>query len=116
MASAAEAKVGALFTNAQELLPMRQCLGELGHKQPATPIKIDNSTAQGIINNTIKQKRSKAMDMHFYWLRDRTLQKQFYIYWEPGKQNLANLPTKHHAGIQHHRVWPIYVYDRPRVQ
>ena len=63
MASAAEAELGALYTNAQEALPMRQCLEELGHKQPATPLKTDNSTAQGIINNTMKQKRSKAMDM-----------------------------------------------------
>ena len=114
MASAAEAEVGVLYTNAQEALPMRQCLEELGHPQPATPLKTDNSTAQGIINNTIKQKRSKAMDMKFYWLRDRALQKQVYIYWEPGHRNLADLPTKHHAGSHHHRVRPIYVYDKTK--
>jgi len=107
MASAAEAELGALYTNAQEVLPMRQCLEELGHKQPATPIKTDNSTAQGIVTNTIKQKRSKAMDMQFYWLRDRTMQKHFHIYWEPGKHNLTDLPTKHHAGSHHRRVRPI---------
>ena len=112
MASAAEAEVGALYTNAQEILPMRQCLEELGHKQPATPLKTDNSTAQGIINNTMKQKRSKAMDMRFYWLRDRILQRQFHIYWEPGKHNLADLPTKHHAGSNHIQVRPIYLYNK----
>ena len=112
MASAAEAEVGALYTSAQEILPMRQCLDELGHKQPPTPIKTDNSTAQGIINNTMKQKRSKAMDMRFYWLRDRTLQKQFRIYWEPGKHNLADLPTKHHPGSHHKQVRPIYIYNK----
>ena len=74
MVSAAEAEVGALYTNDQEILPMRQCLEELGHKQLATPLKTNNSTAKGIINNTIKQKSSKAMEMRFYWLRDRTLQ------------------------------------------
>ena len=63
MASAAEAEVGALYINAQEAVPMRQCLEELGHPQPATPLKMDKITAKGIINNTIKQKRSKAMDM-----------------------------------------------------
>ena len=47
---------------------MRQCLEELGHHQPGTPLKTDNSTGQGIINNTIKQKHSKAMDMRYYWL------------------------------------------------
>ena len=112
MASAAEAELGALYTNAQEALPMRQCLEELGHKQPATPIKTDNSTAQGIANNTIKQKRSEAMDMRFYWLRDRTVQKHFHIYWEPGKHNLADLPPKHHAGSHHRRVRLIYIYNQ----
>ena len=52
------------------------------------------------------------MNMRFYWLRDRTLQKQFFIYWEPGKHNLADLPTKHHTGSHHHRVRPIYIYDK----
>ena len=80
MASAAEAELGALYTNTQEALTMRQCLEELGHNQPATPLKTDNSTAQWIVNNTIKQKRSNAMDMSFYWLRDRTVQKYFHIY------------------------------------
>ena len=111
MASAAEAELGALYSNAQEILPMRQCLKELGHPQPATPIKTDNSTAQGIINNTIKQKRSKAMDMRFYWLRDRTKQGHFHIYWEPGRHNLADLPTKHHSGSHHRRLRPIYIYE-----
>eukprot|EP00536_Pseudo-nitzschia_multiseries_P010808 jgi/Psemu1/117305/gw1.343.9.1 len=64
MASAAEAEVASLFLNAREALPIRQslpirqCLIELGHPQPATPLKIDNNTAEGILNGTIKQKRS----------------------------------------------------------
>lgn len=71
MASAAETEVAALFMNAQEAVPMRMALEDLGHKQPATPLKTDNSTATRIVNNTIKQKTSKAIDMQFYWLRDR---------------------------------------------
>ena len=43
MASAAEAEVGALFVNAQLAAPMRVTLEELGHPQPATPMKTDNS-------------------------------------------------------------------------
>jgi hypothetical protein len=37
------------------------CLEELGHLQPTTPLKTDNTTANGIANDTVKQKRSKAM-------------------------------------------------------
>jgi hypothetical protein len=40
----------------------------LGHQQPATPLRTDNSTAFGILNETIKQKRSKAMDMGYHWI------------------------------------------------
>ena len=74
-------------------------------------MKTDNSTAQGILTGTIKQKRSKAIDMPFYWLKDRAKQGQFEIYWEPGKNNLADYPTKHHSGTHHATVRPIYLYD-----
>ena len=49
VSSASEAEVAALFMNAQEMVPMRQCLEELEHPQPATPLKTDNSTATGIV-------------------------------------------------------------------
>ena len=111
MSSAAEAEVGALFMNAQEAIPLRKCLEDLGHPQKPTPINTDNATAQGIVNDTMKQKRSKAMDMRFYWVRDRVQQKQFNIRWQPGKSNLAEYPTKHHTGNHHQQVRPIYLYD-----
>jgi hypothetical protein len=33
----------------------------------------------GILKETIKQKRSKAMDMRYHWLTDRVHQKQFDV-------------------------------------
>jgi hypothetical protein len=69
-ASAAEAKLGALFLNAQEAKVFRLVLVELGHPQPPTPIHIDNTTTAGIVNNTIKQKRSRSMEMRYFWLLD----------------------------------------------
>lgn len=55
-------------------------LQELGHAQPPTPVQTDNSTAASLANNTLKQNRSKAIDMRFYWLQDRVKQGQFYIF------------------------------------
>ena len=72
MASAAEAKLGALFLNCQEAVPIRITLEKMGHTQPPTPVQVDNSTALGIATGTIKQLKSKAMDMRFYWIRDRS--------------------------------------------
>jgi hypothetical protein len=53
-ASAAEAELGALFLNAQEVKVFRLVLAELGHPQPPTPTHIDNTTTVGIVNTTIK--------------------------------------------------------------
>ena len=107
----AKIKVAALFMNAREAVPMRQGLIELGHPQLATPMKTDNSTATGIINNTIKQKRSKAIDMRFYWLQDRVQQGMFDVYRAPGLNNLADYPTKHHSGKYHKAVRGIYLSE-----
>jgi hypothetical protein len=74
MASAAEAEFGGLFYNGQEACPIRQALLDMGHPQPATPMKSNNSTAYGIANDTVKQRKSKAMDIRFYWIRCRLKQ------------------------------------------
>jgi hypothetical protein len=80
MGSAAEAEIGAAYINAQEAVPIRTTLAEMGHPQPSTPIQVDNTTAVGFANDTMKQKRSKAIDMRFYWVKCRTRQKQFIVY------------------------------------
>jgi hypothetical protein len=66
LSSAAKAELGALFHNGKEACAIHITLKELGHPQPPTPINTANSTASGIANNTVKQKHSKAIDMHFY--------------------------------------------------
>lgn len=73
VASSAEAETGALFHNAQNIIAFRQALECLGHKQPPTPLKTDNSTACGYVNKNIKIKKSKSWDMRYHWLRDREL-------------------------------------------
>jgi len=113
VSSAAEAKLGALFLNAQNLCPIRTALAELGHPQPATPLQMDNNTASGIINDTVKQKCSKAVDMHFYWLCDRKRQGQFHIFWRPGATNRADYFSKHHPASHHQAVCPTYLHTPP---
>jgi hypothetical protein len=109
MSLAAEAELGALFLNAIEGVYLRQILIEMGHPQPRTPLQTDNTTAEGVINNKIQPKRTKAMDMRFHWLRDREAQGQFRIYWRPGKTNLADYFTKHHPPANHVNVRTEYL-------
>jgi hypothetical protein len=54
VASTADPEVGACFHNAQSGDPLRVTLTELGHTQPPTPLRMDNSTAYGIVHETIK--------------------------------------------------------------
>lgn len=110
MASAAEAEVAGIYMNAQLAVGYRNCLIEMGHPQPPTPIRTDNTTARGIITGTIKQKRSKAIDMRFYWLNDRYEQGQFDYVWGKGTENLGDAPTKHHPGSHHLQIRPIYLH------
>ncbi len=74
-ASAAEAELGALFLNAQEAKAIQLVLEELGHPQPPTPIHINNTTTAGIVDNTIKQQRSRAMETRYFWLLDGEAQR-----------------------------------------
>ncbi|KAI2500610.1 Reverse transcriptase (RNA-dependent DNA polymerase) [Fragilaria crotonensis] len=110
VSSAAEAELAALFHNGKEACPLRTCLEELGHPQPPTPIVTDNNTAAGIANDTMKQRRSKAIDMRFYWVRDRVRQGQFIVYWRRGALNKADYFTKHHPASHHQEIRSSYLH------
>jgi hypothetical protein len=54
MGSAAEAETGGVYGNAQEAIACRISLLALGHPQPATPLKTDNSMANSFVHADIK--------------------------------------------------------------
>ena len=110
MSSAAEAELGALFLTAKQACPIRTALEEMGHPQPATPIQTDNSTAVGIANDTVKMKHSKAIDMRFYWIKDRIRQRHFHIFWKPAATNKADYFTKHHPTAHHQAIRSQYLH------
>ena len=112
MSSASEAETGAGYYNAKQLIPLRQTLIELGHPQDATPLQLDNQSATQMLNDTVSQKRSKAMDMRFYWLRDRAKQQQFHIYWKQGQHNLADYFTKHHSPSHYRKMRFIFLHKQ----
>ena len=99
--SAAEAELGALFVTAKELVPILQTLTEMEWKKPMAPIQTDNTTAAGVVNNTIIPKKSKSMDLLFWRLKCRKSQQQFRYYWAPGRDNWGDYSTKHHPPIYH---------------
>jgi hypothetical protein len=99
--SVAEGELAALYTTAQAMVPLRNTLEEMGWKQPRSPIQVDNSTAEGYVNNTIITRRLKSLEMRLNWLKCRDSQGQFRIFWDKGSHNLADYHTKHHPPEYH---------------
>ena len=104
--SAMETEVADTFYNAKEALPFRVTLTEMGHPQPPTPMEVDNEKAIGFLKRTMKQKRSKAIDMRFYLVRDRVNQNQFMIYWRPGSNNVGDYVSKHYSPAHYQSMRP----------
>jgi hypothetical protein len=94
VSSVAEAELGAAFQNAQRAAEFRNTLHELGYPQQPTTIMIDNTVAEGLAADTINAKRSKSMDVRFFWLRDRIKKGQFAVKHLAGRWNIADFFTK----------------------
>ena len=90
LASAGEAELAAMFENSQMGAIIRATLHDIGHKQPPTPLRTDNTTAAGIVHNTFKLVRSRNVDMRFHWIRDRSELGQLYVYWDRGENNYGD--------------------------
>ena len=109
VSSAAEAEIAGNYLTAQAAVPIRTALVELSHPQPPTPMQLDNTTAVSFGNEGIKQKRSKAMNMRWYWIQDRVRQKQFLVYYRLGATNLGDPFTKHHPPSHVRLIRPYYL-------
>jgi hypothetical protein len=96
VSSASEAEYATCFIAGKQGLCYRYTLDDIDCIQPTTQIITDNKTAKGIATKTCKQKRSKAIDMRYHWIRDRVALKDFDIVWRPGKDSIADYLTKPH--------------------
>jgi hypothetical protein len=94
LSSVAEAELCGGFKIAQDAVHYRRIAHDLGYPQPATLLRMDNTVAIGLAQGTINAKRSKAMDMRFFWIVDRIKQKQFQVAHIPGMWNLSDHFTK----------------------
>ena len=102
--SASEAELEGLFNTSRIGKIIHLALIELGHPQPLTPLYTDNYTAAVIINHTVKQWRSLAMDIHYFCIVDQVHQYIFVVKWAPGLENVGDCHTKHTYVI------PLYFY------
>ena len=61
------------------------------------------------MNNTIKRQRWRTMKMRYFWLLHQMAQQYLKVYYQPGLENLADYPTKHHLWQIHQHVRPYYI-------
>ena len=85
MGSASETEMASLFYNCKANIPLRIALGEMGRPQTKTTAVTDNSTAEGLINETMVPNRAKQYDFRTNWLKCREVQEQFDIIWKKGR-------------------------------
>jgi hypothetical protein len=109
-----KAEVARTFANAKEGVNVRNIIKYMGHPHPKTPLITDNLTTFGIVSGKMKQQQSKAIDMPFYWLKDRESQNQFIIFWVPGKLNLGDYFTKNHTPMHHQNVKRLYRHNNQK--
>ena len=103
-ASADEAEMGSLFWNTQETVKLKISLQELG------PIHTVNTTATGIIYKTIKQQRSRAMNINYFWTISKQYDKTINVSWHPGRETLADYSSKHQSTTIHQNLRPKYLH------
>lgn len=114
VASATEAELAAIFINAQLALNLRNSLVFLGHPQGPSLVVSDNLVGVNILNGTAKSKRSRSIDLRYFWIKDRISQKQFKLAWAPGSHNLADYLTKIHPAKTYESLRSKFVTDIPR--
>ena len=108
--SVAEAEYATLFLIGKAVTSARLMLEDLGYPQANINLICDNSCAVGIANDTVKQKRSKAIDMRYHWIRDQVRQGKLTVTWAEGSANLADYFTKAHPVHHYVNMRRTYVY------
>ena len=112
-ASAMVAELGALFFKCHQGATMIIALEEMVHQQPTTPLVTNSTTSDGFVNDNTQQRKSRAIDMRFYWVRNRFRQGHYLVYWAIRKDNLVDCFTKHHLIKNQCSITSIYLVPKP---
>ena len=119
VSSACEGEYASAFLMAQLAMPLRVQLTDLGYTQNmfsngSTLLTTDNKCAEGIANDSIKLKRSRAMDMRYHWLRDRVKNGDFTVKWRKNTHSLADFFTKVLPTKQFQEMRKLFIVPGPR--
>ena len=93
--SSCEAEYRAAFTNSVECVWLRRLMADLdvGQDSPTT-IFTDSQSALAVARNPIFHARTKHIEVHYHYVRERLSAGEISLAYVPTQDNLADLFTK----------------------
>jgi hypothetical protein len=93
--STTEAEYVAAVAAGKEICWMQQLMKELGFISSApSTLHIDNQSAMSVAKNPEHHGRMKHLDLAYYWLRDKVVEKRIHVVHLPTEEMPADLLTK----------------------
>ena len=93
--STTEAEYIAMWDAAKEASWLRNLYRDLGYTQPEpTQIMCDNTSAVAIAKNPLYHKRTKHIDSHYHWVREKVTARRFEVEFCPTNEQTADIFTK----------------------
>ncbi|CAK1590667.1 unnamed protein product [Parnassius mnemosyne] len=92
--STTEAEFVAACEAAKEMIWLRQLMLDLGKNCKCVTMFIDNQSAINLINNSVYHKRTKHINVKYYFIREKVELGMIKINYVPSKDQLADILTK----------------------
>ena len=92
--SSTEAEYVASNDAAKEIVWLRRMAEELGFKQKATKLSIDNLSAKSLATTQMTKRLTKHIKLRYHWVREQVAAGEIYLSYIPTKENLADAMTK----------------------
>ncbi|CAK1579065.1 unnamed protein product [Parnassius mnemosyne] len=92
--STTEAEFVAACEAAKEMIWLRQLMLDLGENCKCVTMFIDNQSAIKLINNPVYHKRTKHIDVKYYFIREKVELGMIKINYVPSKNQFADILTK----------------------
>lgn len=92
--STVEAEYMAASAAAREALWLKKLVAELGQPVAAVPICCDNQGALSLLHNPVLSDRSKHIDVHHHFVRERVARGEVVFGWIPTREMTADVFTK----------------------
>ena len=93
--STTEAEYVAASTATREAIWIRKLLSDIGYPcDKETTLYVDNQSAIQLVRNPVFHKRTKHIDIHFHFVREKVNEKEIIVEYVPSENQRADIFTK----------------------